>query len=230
MVGQLGVGTTMSQQNQLVCDNSKLVNCSSSKTQRSSIGPSYVKHHLTNLNKLSTVDPQNSFTLQCHTCRKSKNSSEVSKCTNCSAYYCSRVCQQLHWTNSHTAESVNSDLVNNSSSKIQRSSSGPNHTKHQLTKSNKLTDQNVHVCDSCRKDYNKISLSKCTGCGIGYCSSFCKQKHFNNKPICHAIQELEKRDEDNSVFDHLSNKQRAKVVRLVGKKCLLKCLLQNKEN
>ena len=126
----------------------------------------------------------------------------------------------------------NSELVNNSSSMAQCSSTGPSHSKNHLINSNKLPTQRVQACVSCRKTNpgDGINLSRCTGCHTAhYCSTLCQQKHCSShKSICFAIQELESKEQNSCVFDHLSYKQRSKVVKLVGKKCLMKCSLEDK--
>lgn len=77
------------------------------------------------------------------------------------------------------------------------------------------------------------SFKQCSDCrAVSYCSRKCQQKHWRqHKTLCQAISSLEERKyredrEKTGVFvSHLSPQEHAQVVRLVGRKCTVKCVL-----
>ena len=67
-----------------------------------------------------------------------------------------------------------------------------------------------------------------------YCSRKCQNKQWlNHKDICQAINKLSQRENSKSVetafVSHLQPAQHAKIVNLVGRKCTVKCLLNDTE-
>ena len=100
--------------------------------------------------------------------------------------------------------------------------------------------ENQSRCVQCGKQgTDHVPLSCCGACKISrYCSKGCQVKHRTvHKPICMAIQELEKRkaaedadDDLNTTFPcHLTPRQQAGLTNLVGPRCIVKCLIQGKE-
>ncbi|KAL9964944.1 hypothetical protein ACROYT_G028661 [Oculina patagonica] len=83
----------------------------------------------------------------------------------------------------------------------------------------------------------KEAFDRCSNCkAVRYCSRKCQQKHWEqHKTLCQAISFLEERKsrenrEKTGVFvSHLSPQEHAQVVRLVGRKCSVKCLLNGVE-
>ena len=92
-------------------------------------------------------------------------------------------------------------------------------------------------CLSCGSKEGASSLKQSSNCkAVKYCSRKCQQKHWRqHKTLCQAISSLEERKcreerENTSVFvSHLSPQQHAQVVRLVGRICIVKCLLNGLE-
>ena len=73
-----------------------------------------------------------------------------------------------------------------------------------------------------------------------YCSKKCQQAHWkDHKSICCTIKELLRQNRESTKHDsdaervnyvsHLTPKQRAKVARLIGNKCLISCILSGKQ-
>ena len=101
--------------------------------------------------------------------------------------------------------------------------------------------ENLSRCLQCGKQgTDHVPLNRCGACKTSrYCSKGCQIKHRTvHKPICMAIQELEKqkaaedaRDDDlNTTFPcHLTPRQQAGLTKLVGRRCMVKCLIQGKE-
>ena len=95
-------------------------------------------------------------------------------------------------------------------------------------------------CVQCGKQGNdSASLNRCGACKTSrYCSKECQAKHrIVHKKVCMAIQELEKRkatedanDHLNTMFPcHLTPRQQAGLTKLVGQRCIVKCIIQGKE-
>ena len=100
--------------------------------------------------------------------------------------------------------------------------------------------ENQSRCVQCGKQgTDHVPLNRCGACKIcRYCSKGCQIKHRTvHKPICMAIQELEKKktaedadDDLNTTFPcHLTPRQQAGLTKLVGRRCMVKCLIQGKE-
>ena len=98
-------------------------------------------------------------------------------------------------------------------------------------------DSSHHVCTFCGSKEGTSSFKQCSNCkAVKYCSRKCQQKHWRqHKTLWQAISSLEERKsreerEKTGVFaSHLSPQEHARVVRLVGRKCTLKCLLNGLE-
>ena len=98
-------------------------------------------------------------------------------------------------------------------------------------------DSSHHVCKFCGSKESTSSFKQCSNSkAVKYCSRRCQEKHWGQyKTFCQAISSLEeqKRREDRErtgVFvSHLSPQEHARVVRLVGRKCTVKCLLNGLE-
>ena len=90
-----------------------------------------------------------------------------------------------------------------------------------------------HVCKFCGIREGTSSFKQCSNCkAVRYCSGRCQQQHWRqHKTLCQAISSLEERKcregrENAGVFvSHLSPQEHAPVVRLVKRKCIVKCLL-----
>ena len=102
-------------------------------------------------------------------------------------------------------------------------------------------EQRMSHCVNCGQvQGDKCKLKRCSGCEtMKYWSKKCQQAHWkDHKSICCAIKELlrqnresMKRDSDAervNYVSHLTPKQRAKVTRLIGNKCLISCILSGK--
>ena len=100
--------------------------------------------------------------------------------------------------------------------------------------------ENQSRCVHCRKQgTDHVPPNRCAACKISrYCSKGCQVKlRTVHKPICMAIQELEKKkaaedanDDLNTTFPcHLTPRQQAELTKLVGRRCMVKCLIQRKE-
>ena len=99
-----------------------------------------------------------------------------------------------------------------------------------------------HSCKNCDKTGENKELLRCVGFKARwYCSKTCQTRDWDNhKEICKIIQalairydppELGKGDsEDEQAYKtHLTPKQHAKLVKLVGEKCNVKCNLNDVE-
>ena len=95
-------------------------------------------------------------------------------------------------------------------------------------------------CVQCGKQgTDHVPLNRCGACKISrYCSKGCQVKHRTvHKPICMAIQELEKKkaaedadDDSSTTFPcHLTPRQQAGLTKLVGRRCMVKYLIWGKE-
>ena len=93
-------------------------------------------------------------------------------------------------------------------------------------------------CNNCHLSEQGNSFMLCKNCKtVRYCSKKCQKAQWNeHKIICSAISELSKRlfteekglgdSNDANVFaSHVSPKKHAKISKLVGKKCIVKCCL-----
>ena len=101
--------------------------------------------------------------------------------------------------------------------------------------------ENPSRCVQCGKQgTDHVPLNRCGACKTSrYCSKGCQVKHRNvHKSVCMAIQELEKRktpedamdDDLNTTFPcHLTPRQQAGLTKLVGRRCMVKCVIQGKE-
>ena len=76
---------------------------------------------------------------------------------------------------------------------------------------------------------------RCSQCQVvWYCSRRCQKEQWpNHKNICQAIKVLTQRENPKSTetafVSHLTPTQHAKIVNLVGRKCTVKCLLNDSE-
>ena len=98
-----------------------------------------------------------------------------------------------------------------------------------------VTDDHVkwsHVCVNCGR--KGLSLRQCSSCqSVHYCSQKCRRAHWTEqRKLCSAIKYLsnqEKRNVSNSgmYVSHLTPNQYAKVAKLVGKRCMVQCVMSN---
>ena len=95
-------------------------------------------------------------------------------------------------------------------------------------------------CVQCGKQGNNSApLNRCGACKTSrYCSKECQAKHrIVHKTVCMAIQELERRkatddanDHLNTMFPcHLTPRQQVGLTKLVGQRCIVKCIIRGKE-
>lgn len=89
-----------------------------------------------------------------------------------------------------------------------------------------------HVCVNCGR--KGLSLKQCSNChSVHYCSQKCQRAHWiKHKQLCSAIKYLsnqEKRDVSDSgmYVSHLTPNQHAKVAKLVGRRCMVQCVMNN---
>ena len=90
-----------------------------------------------------------------------------------------------------------------------------------------------------KQSTDHIPLNRCGACKINrYYSKECQVKYRTvHKPVCMAIQELEKQkaagddgDDLNTTFPcHLTPRQQLGLTKIVGRRCVVKCLIQGKE-
>ena len=92
-----------------------------------------------------------------------------------------------------------------------------------------------HQCNCCGRVETRVSYQRCSQCQVvWYCSRKCqKEQWLNHKDICQAIKKLSQRENSESTqtafVSHLKPAQHAKIVNLVGRKCTVKCLLNDTE-
>ena len=84
-------------------------------------------------------------------------------------------------------------------------------------------------CCYCGKQ-SFVQMQRCSRCqAVKYCSKSCQKEHYaEHKVLCHAIKTMEDRQaknlDENCLFQsHLTPKQKARLVGLVGEKCEVKC-------
>ncbi|CAH3139736.1 unnamed protein product, partial [Porites lobata] len=95
--------------------------------------------------------------------------------------------------------------------------------------------------DGCLKFDRHTQLLQCSGCqSVRYCSVRCQKAHWpKHKVLCKAIKELSERGsfkekglgdaQDSGVYaSHISPRQQERIAKLVGKKCSVKCYLDEK--
>ena len=93
------------------------------------------------------------------------------------------------------------------------------------------TSVKSHWCNHCSEERYVNSLKRCGGCkAVYYCSNECQREHWHkHKVLCNAISFLAKKKNDSlcgTYVSHITPKNRAKIIRLVGSKCTVKCNLQ----
>ena len=89
------------------------------------------------------------------------------------------------------------------------------------------------TCTFCGEVQVKGPIWQCRVCKAArYCDKQCQKRHWlEHKTLCCAIQDLSKAEEDShpSIFlSHLTPKQQAKIVNLVGQHCMVNCQLNGK--
>ena len=107
--------------------------------------------------------------------------------------------------------------------------------KEATTAGNGVADDHIktsHVFFNCGR--KGLSLKQCSNChSVHYCSQKCQTAHWmKHKQLCSAIKYLsnhEKRDVSDSgmYVSHLTPNQHAKVAKLVGKRCMAQCVMNN---
>lgn len=90
-----------------------------------------------------------------------------------------------------------------------------------------------------KQSTDHVPLNRCGACKTNrYYSKECQVKYRTvHKPVCMAIQELEKQkaagddgDDLNTTFPcHLTPRQQLGLTKIVGRRCVVKCLIQGKE-
>lgn len=96
-----------------------------------------------------------------------------------------------------------------------------------------------HQCNHCCKTGGEHGqLKRCSQCkSVWYCSNKCQKEHWSeHKVLCQAISHLSEAGNSNSkefidpaCVSHLTPSEHAKVIGLVGKKCMVKGLLNDFE-
>ena len=98
-----------------------------------------------------------------------------------------------------------------------------------------------HQCSGCLEFDCRKQLLQCSACqSVRYCSEHCQKVHWpKHKVLCKAIKELSEREssEEKGLGDaqgrdvyssHITPRQQERIVRLVGRKCLVDCYLEDK--
>ena len=98
-----------------------------------------------------------------------------------------------------------------------------------------------HQCSGCLKLDCRTQLLQCSACqSVRYCSVHCQRAHWpKHKVLCKAIKELSEREsfkerglgdaQDRSVYaSHITPRQQERIVKLVGRKCVVDCYLDDK--
>lgn len=93
-------------------------------------------------------------------------------------------------------------------------------------------------CSYCGKDDDQLTLYCCSQrkCVV-YCSEHCQKRHWNNhKNNCKTLRDItwtsNKRphcDDNKSFSSHLTPGERAKIAKLVGRRCTVRCSLNDME-
>ena len=101
-----------------------------------------------------------------------------------------------------------------------------------------------HLCNCCQKSESEHKFKQCKSCkAVRYCSEQCQKTNWpDHKKICKAINELSSRaksknlekglgdgEDDNVYVSHFTPKQQTHVTKLVGKKCTVRCQLNDVE-
>ena len=98
------------------------------------------------------------------------------------------------------------------------------------------SNKQSHQCKCCGKLPNGAKVLQCKGCKAAkYCNKKCQKEHWSeHRVLCSAIQDLSKAESLRAPVDaghfqtHLTPKQQARVVGLVGNKCSMNCQLNGK--
>ena len=98
-----------------------------------------------------------------------------------------------------------------------------------------------HQCSGCLKLDCRTQLLQCSACQcVQYCSLGCEKAHWpKHKVLCKAIKEFSEREslkekglgdaQDRGVYaSHIPPRQQESIVKLVGKKCVVDCFLDDK--
>ena len=98
-----------------------------------------------------------------------------------------------------------------------------------------------HQCSCCLKLDCQVQLLQCSSCqSVRYCSVRCQKTHWpKHKVLCKAIKELSDREsskekglgdaQDRGVYaSHITPRQQERIAKLVGRKCLVDCYLDDK--
>ncbi len=93
-------------------------------------------------------------------------------------------------------------------------------------------------CSYCGKDDDQMTLYCCAQCKcIVYCSKNCQKKHWNNhRNNCKTLRDLtwacqnKPRSNNKTFTSHLTPSEHAKIAKLVGRRCTVKCSLNEFES
>ena len=103
------------------------------------------------------------------------------------------------------------------------------------------THKQSQQCVNCGKRENWAhQYLRCSQCHTSYyCSKFCQREHWNeHRKLCQAIREVERREREpmtggeslkTSFPAHLTPRQGSKLTKLVGRKCIVSCLVEGKK-
>ena len=93
-----------------------------------------------------------------------------------------------------------------------------------------------HQCSGCLELDCRKQFLQCSACqSVRYCSVHCQKVHWpKHKLLCKAIKELSEREaskekglgdaQDRGVYaSHITPRQQERIVRLVGRKCVVDC-------
>ena len=94
-----------------------------------------------------------------------------------------------------------------------------------------------HLCGNCGKSQNSTSILRCSRYKtVCYCSKSCQSDHWkNHQSFCDAIVNMVIKDakegkewlEKGQYVSHLTPAQQNNVIKLVGNRCLVKCLIED---
>ena len=93
-------------------------------------------------------------------------------------------------------------------------------------------------CSNCGKDNGQMTMYRCSQCKcVVYCSKLCQKRHWNHhKDNCKTLRDLtwtsqnRSNGENKTFVSHLTPSEYTKIAKLVGRRCTVRCLLNDIES